>query len=218
MNNTDLNIAREKFLYCCKTYIKRPGLDSLLEYLEQKTDFFHAPSSVSYHLNEEGGLVQHAVNVFECALTIYDQVIQPAIQKGTSPFTEEVDIESIAVSALFHDVCKTNIYKKKQKWRKDEYNHWESYDGYEIEDNFPFGHGEKSCLIISTFMKLKQCELLAIRWHMGMFEMTDVGSNGRFAYRAAMEKSPLVALLQAADMLSANCLEKTSIPPATAHH
>lgn len=40
MNNTDLNIAREKFLYCCKTYIKRPGLDSLLEYLEQKTDFF----------------------------------------------------------------------------------------------------------------------------------------------------------------------------------
>lgn len=218
MNATDLKIAREKFLYCCHTYIKRPGLDKLLDYLERQTDFFTAPSSVSYHLNEKGGLVQHSVNVFECALGLYEQIVLPAIHRGTSPFTEEVDVESIAVSALFHDVCKANYYRKKQRWRKDAAGRWESYDGYEVEDNFPFGHGEKSCFMVSTFMKLRQCELLAIRWHMGMFEMTDAGSSGRFSYRAAMEKSPLVCLLQAADMVSANCLEKTSVPPATGRH
>ena len=75
---------------------------------------------------------------------------------------------------------------------------------------FPFGHGEKSCLILSWFIRLKQDELLAIRWHMGMFEMTEQGSSTRFSYRAAMEKSPLVTLLQAADMLAANTLEKTT--------
>lgn len=58
-------------------------------------------------------------------------------------------------------------------------------------------------------MRLKQEELLAIRWHMGMFEMTEQGSSTRYAYRSAMEKSPLVTILQTADMLTAGCLEKT---------
>ena len=79
-----------------------------------------------------------------------------------------------------------------------------------MKDDFPFGHGEKSCIILSSFLRLKQDELLAIRWHMGMFEMTEQGSSTRFAFRAAMEKSPLVSLLHTADMLASNCLEKTT--------
>ena len=110
---------------------------------------------------------------------------------------------------LFHDLCKTKFYHKTEKWKKDEQGRWVTYPGYEIVDEFPFGHGEKSCMILHWFIHLKQEELLAIRWHMGMFEMTEQGSGTRCAYRTAMEKSVLVVLLQVADMISANCFENT---------
>ena len=208
---TPLEIEGNKnlFISYCKDYIHREGIDRLMDYLE-KSDFYTAPSSASYHLNEDGGLCRHSINVFETAIKVYDTLIAPQIQAGNSPFSEEISKESIAISTLFHDLCKTKFYKKTEKWKKDENNRWVTYPGYEIIDEFPFGHGEKSCLIINWFVHLRQEEMLAIRWHMGMFEMTENGSSTRCAYRAAMEKSPLVCLLQVADMLSSNCFEKTN--------
>lgn len=114
----------------------------------------------------------------------------------------------MAIATLFHDLCKTKIYRKTERWRKNAEGRWESYSGYEIQDEFPFGHGEKSCIILGWFLRLKQDELLAIRWHMGMFEMGEQGSNTRFAFRSSLERSPLVVVLHTADMLSANLLEK----------
>lgn len=196
------------FVENCRKYIVRDGLEELLAYLET-TDFYVAPSSKGYHLNEEGGLCRHSLNVFETALTVYEHVVVPAVRSGRSPFTEEIPVESIAIATLFHDLCKVNLYHKTERWKKDEQGRWMTYPGYEIRDAFPFGHGEKSCLMLGWFMKLRQDELLAIRWHMGMFEMTETGSSTRYAYREAMERSPLVSLLQVADMLAANCLERT---------
>lgn len=209
---TPLEIAanKEKFVETCRRYIGREGLEPLLQYLEQKTDFYTAPSSASFHLNEDGGLCRHSLNVFETAQSLYKDIVLPAIESGQSPFAQPISEESLAIAALFHDLCKTKIYHKTERWRKNEQGRWESYPGYEIQDEFPFGHGEKTCVIMGWFMRLKQDELLAIRWHMGMFEMTEQGSSTRFAYRAAMEKSPLVSLLQTADMLCAGCLEKTT--------
>ena len=208
---TPLEIAsnKEEFICLCRQNIQREGIESLLQYIDQKTDFYTAPSSVSFHLNEDGGLCRHSLNVFHTACKLYETVVLPAIESGSSPFTELVSLESLAIATLFHDLCKTKIYKKTEKWRKNELGKWESYTGYEIQDEFPFGHGEKTCVIMGWFMRLKQEELLAIRWHMGMFEMTEQGSSTRYAYRSAMEKSPLVTILQTADMLTAGGLEKT---------
>ena len=125
-------------------------------------------------------------------------------------FSKPLKAESIAIATLFHDLCKVKLYHKKEKWKKDENNRWLSYPGYEIEDEFPLGHGEKSWLIVSWYMKLTAEEMLAIRWHMGMFDMGENGSSMRYSFRAALEKSPLVSLLIAADMLSANQKEKTT--------
>ena len=208
MTQEEISHNKEIFIGYCNDFIRREGINKLLDYLE-KTDFYTAPSSASFHLNEDGGLCRHSLNVFETAVKVYDEILAPQIKAGNSPFTEEISKESIAIATLFHDLCKTKFYRKTEKWKKDEQNHWVTYPGYEIVDDFPFGHGEKSCIIINWFVHLKQDELLAIRWHMGMFEMTEQGSGTRCAYRAAMEKSPLVCLLQVADMLSANCFEKT---------
>ena len=199
------------FIALCHEHIHREGLDKLLDYLET-TDFYTAPSSTNYHLNEMGGLCQHSINVFRTACKVYETVIAPALEQEDTPFSEPISMESIAIATLLHDLCKTKLYHQKEKWKKDEAGRWMSYPGYEVKDDFPFGHGEKSCLILNWFIRLKQEELLAIRWHMGMFDMGENGSSQRYAFYAATEKSALVNIIQSADLLSAKLLEKTTVP------
>ncbi len=210
MEQKERTANKELFQELCHKYIKREGLDRILAYLD-KTDFYDAPSSASFHLNEKGGLCRHSINVFQTALKLNEHVATPAIEGGDSPFTETVDEESIAISTLFHDICKVKLYHEVQKWKKDDNGRWMSYPGYELKDDFPLGHGEKSCLMLSWYIRLKPEEMLAIRWHMGMFDMGENGSSLRYSFRAAMDKSPLVVLVQSADLLSANLLEKTTI-------
>ena len=105
MTPIEISANKQDFLSCCHQYIQREGLDNLLNYLEQKTDFFTAPSSMSFHLNEDGGLCRHSLNVFDVALKLNMQIVEPAIKKGMSPFSEPVSVESLAIASLFHDVC-----------------------------------------------------------------------------------------------------------------
>ena len=209
MDKDTIDKNKERFIALCKEHIQREGIDKLLAYLE-KSDFFTAPSSASFHLNEAGGLCLHSINVFETAVKLYEHIALPAIQNDTSPFTEEIPMESIAIAALLHDLCKVKFYHRTQRWKKDEKGQWVSYPGYELKDDFPFGHGEKSCLMISWYMRLKPEEMLAIRWHMGMFDMAENGTSQRYAYYAATDKCALVNIIQAADMLASKLMEKTT--------
>lgn len=210
MTQEEMTANKERFISYCKEYVgRRDGLDRFLAYLEE-SDFFQAPSSTNYHLNEAGGLCRHSINVFETARDLYEKVIEPKRAACEAAFSEPIPMESIAIATLFHDVCKMKMYHATERWKKDENGRWQSYAGYEVRDDFPFGHGEKSCFIIERFMRLKGCELLAIRWHMGMFDVPEQGANGRYSLRAAMENEPLVTIVQAADVLAANCLEVTT--------
>lgn len=209
MTTTEIADNKQRFISLCREHIHRDGLDKVLNYLEY-SDFYTAPSSASFHLNEEGGLCLHSMNVFDTACKIYEQIALPAIRSGLSPFTEEISKESLAIVCLFHDLCKVRLYHKAERWKKDANNRWMSYPGYEIKDDFPFGHGEKSCLMLSWYMRLKPDEMLAIRWHMGMFDMAENGTSQRYAFYAATEKSALVNILQAADQLTSKLLEKTT--------
>ena len=196
---------KQEFINICRQEIDRPGLEKLLEYLED-SDFFTAPSSTQFHLNEKGGLCKHSLNVYRTAVQIYETTVRPAILSGISPFTEEISKESIAIATLFHDLCKTKIYHEAEKWRKDENGRWESYLGYELKDDFPFGHGEKSCLMIGWFMRLKLDELLSIRWHMGGFD--DSAKAGSFAMSEAYRRYPLAVMTHLADLEATYLLEK----------
>lgn len=209
MTETEIASNKERFISVCREHIRREGLDKMLDYLSQK-DFFTAPSSTHFHLNEDGGLCLHSLHVFDTARKIYEQVALPRIKDGSSPFTEEIPLESIAIATLFHDICKVNLYHKAERWKKDERNKWVSYQGYEIRDEFPFGHGEKSCLMLSWYIRLKPEEMLAIRWHMGMYDAGEVNSANRRAFYEACERSLLVDIVSTADFLSSKIMEKTT--------
>lgn len=187
---------KERFIAICEANIKREGIQELLAWLET-SDFYTAPASTKFHGNFEGGLVEHSLNV-------YDNLIK--VMKITG-FEKMFNIETVAVVGLFHDLCKTNYYKKGFRNVKDEFSGaWVKKETYEVSEKLPLGHGEKSCIILQNFLKLTAEELLAIRWHMGGWDSSSRG--GEHGMGAAQDYTPLVTLTQTADMLATLMEEK----------
>jgi hypothetical protein len=184
------------------TYIKREGINELVKWLQDETDFFTAPASTQFHGNYEGGLLEHSMNVTRFALHNFNFIVK---QK---PELEEFR-ESVILCALFHDVCKTNHYFMEKKWTKDEDNKWKDYIGYTVKDIFPLGHGEKSLYLISKYVRLTDAEAMAIRWHMGATEPSVIIPNNAhyYAYNEAINNW-LVRLIHCADMLAMTIEEK----------
>jgi hypothetical protein len=89
------------------------------------------------------------------------------------------------------------------RWRKDENNKWEQYAVYTVSDKVPYGHGEKSVMMIEQFMKLKGYERFAIRWHMGYTEPKDLYMQ----VGQAIEMYPIVLALHEADLEASALLE-----------
>ena len=185
---------KEDFLNIARTYIKREGIDQLLDYIERNTDFFFAPASTRFHLAEEGGLCQHTLNVYERLEKLM------IMEYGEDGYNKE----SIAICALFHDICKTNYYKIDYRNVKEN-GVWVQRPYYTVEDLLPYGHGEKSVYIINGFLRLTREEAIAINWHMGGFDKRVQG--GELSYSVAYSKYPLAVLLHLADV-SASYLDE----------
>jgi len=189
---------KEKFK---KTLLKvnRDGLDDLVNWLENETDFFTAPASTRFHGNYQGGLVEHSIHVLEFALTNLNWLLKYK--------PELINLqESIIISALFHDVCKVNQYtwgeEKFTKINEGGRDRWAKYETYSFNDELPMGHGEKSVYYVSKFIELTNPEILAIRWHMGYSEPgTALDGLTKYAYQAASQ-DPLVKIIHAADVVS----------------
>lgn len=183
---------REEFHRIYEQHIQREGADRLLHWMEG-TDFFEAPASTKYHCACEGGLVQHSVNVYRVLRDKY--------------FEEGKDSEeSFAICGLLHDLCKAGFYTVSTRNVKNEQGQWEKVPYYTVEDNFPYGHGEKSVFLIERFLKLKPAEAMAIRWHMGGFD--DSVKAGNFALSLAFEKYDLCVKMHLADLEATYLVER----------
>ena len=188
---------REEFIRIYRQYIRRPGAEDLLDYLEHHSDFFEAPASTRYHMSYEGGLAEHSLNFYECLRSYLDR------DRVKNEYGLQVSDETVAVVSLLHDVCKTNCYKKSFRNVKDENGKWQKVPSYEFSDPMPYGHGEKSVYIISGFMHLTREEAFAIRYHMG-FAGTEDSRNVGESFRMF----PLAFALSTADMEATYFLER----------
>ena len=187
-------MMKDRFIQLYQAFVKRPGSDKLLAWLET-TDFFEAPASTRFHLSRPGGLVEHSVHVYERLRALFSAEKERADLCAGITSQEE---ETIAICGLLHDVCKANFYTVEMRNRKNEQGQWEKYPFYVVDDQLPYGHGEKSVYIISGFMKLTREEAMAIRWHMG-FSDTDFKGGG-FSVGNAFGKFPLAVLTHIADL------------------
>ncbi len=190
--------CKEEFIEIFKEHITRPGSDTLLEYLEKKSDFFAAPASARYHGAYPGGLCEHSVNVYHC---LVDYLSRERVQEL---YGLEFTPETIAIVALLHDLCKIGCYKAGTRNVKDENGKWQSVPSFTFEDPLPYGHGEKSVYIANGFIRLSRDEAMAIRWHMGFSGCEDARTVGQ-----AFQKYPLAFALHLADSEATYFLERT---------
>ncbi len=181
---------KDQFIEIFKKEVKREGAEQLLDYLLNKTDFFSAPASTRFHLNCEQGLVQHSVNVYFR--------LKELVENEKTDWAKNVTPESIAVIALLHDVCKANMYTVDYRNAKQPDGSWERVPYYTINEQLPYGHGEKSVYIVNGFMRLTREEAMCINWHMGGFD--DRVKGGSMSIAGAFRQFPLAVLTHVADM------------------
>ena len=183
---------QEEFCEIWTREVHRPGAEKLLDWLFT-TDFFRAPASTKFHGACEQGLVMHSINVYHALMD--------------RSFEEGDNAESMAICGLLHDLCKTNYYKPGTRNVKNEVTgQWEKVPIFQVEDQFPYGHGEKSVYLIERFIRLKPAEAVAIRWHMGGFD--DAVRGGCRAISEAFDAYPLAVKLHLADLTATYLMEK----------
>lgn len=201
----DIKANKEEFLELLRS-TKRDGIEDVITDLEE-LGFFTAPASAGQHLNVEGGLVLHSINTCKAALAIWEGLkpLEPSL-------ATEVKRESIIIASLLHDVCKSDIYKRSVKKRKNALGQWEDCEGYKVSyKDFPMGHGEKSViLLLCSGLDLSDDEMLAIRWHMGAWGINMNSYEDERCYDTARALYPLVSIIQTADGLAAAILERTA--------
>ena len=161
--------------------VNRDGIERLIDFLD-KTDFYTAPASTRFHSNYEGGLAKHSLNVYK------------ELKELTNGEWSE---ETIIIVGILHDICKVNNYKVEMRNKKNpDTGVWFQEPYYTTEDMMPLGHGEKSVMLISEFIKLTKEELYSIRWHMGGYEPKE-----NYGYiSSAYYKYPLAVYTHMADL------------------
>ncbi len=175
---------KEQFLELLRS-TNRDGIEDLIKFIES-TDFFKAPASTRFHGNYEGGLLTHSLKVYEILKEKLNHM----------PIEINISEDTIKIVALLHDICKVNFYKVDYRNAKNELGVWEKVPYYTIDDTIPYGHGEKSVMMITEYIKLTVEEKYAIRWHMGLSEPKELYST----IGSAFTKYPLALMLFEADL------------------
>lgn len=194
--------AKDSFIEILKK-VDRFAINTVIENLTNG-GFFEAPASTKYHGDYPGGLVEHSLNVYEQAMYLWK--IEQKVRKDV---VKDITEENIIVASLLHDICKMDLYHLTKKWKKDENNKWIQYDAYEKKyEEMPVGHGEKSVIrLLSWGLTLMEQEILAIRWHMGGFDLSDY-QDARRCFETAADKYALVPIIVSADWLASRIKEK----------
>ncbi|MBE0521190.1 MAG: HD domain-containing protein [Candidatus Methanoperedenaceae archaeon] len=166
---------------------RKTEVDKFIEVLRSETTWLTSPASTKYHLNKEGGLLEHSVGVAETLLRIRD-----ALAPGISD-------ESCVITGLFHDVGKVGMPGK--PYYLPEVKNGKHTGAYTINSEVvAMGLSLRSLYLISQYIPLSDDEAQAIAYHDGMY----VPEGRAVAHR----ETPLLLLLHWADMWAASVREK----------
>ena len=183
--------VRERYGALKKKVIKRKKeFDDFINMLEKETSWLTSPASTRFHLNKEGGLMEHSVGVTENLLKLRE-IIAPQISE-----------ESCVMVGLLHDVGKVGMPGKPRYIKND--NEWEIKNRditYKINPKEIYMNlAVRSLYLITKYIPLSDCEAQAILYHDGQY----VDSNKEVAHR----EMPLTLLLQFADSWTAHIKEE----------
>lgn len=203
-----INSNKDEFINLLRS-TNREGIEGLINYLTEKTDFFTAPASSKYHGAFEGGLCEHSLWVYKILLKLVEDYKELAGEDTT------LDNESLIITALLHDISKVNTYESTVQNKKiyspegSKYDEMGNYDwvpvkGYkmkDLEERFVFvNHESSSEFIIRQFIPLRIAESVAIMIHHGGIGYDSVDPE---VITPNYAKYTLSMLLHQADMTAA---------------
>ena len=144
----------------------------------EKIGFFTNPAGRVHHGTKEGDLFIHSLAVAEVLVEITEK-LELKWERPESPY----------IVGMYHDLCKSDDYKKDPDgegfiWNK--------------ESILP-GHGDKSLIMIQKYITLTDEEIACIRWHMGAYEKD---TRMWEYYGRAVTKYPNVLYTHTADMIA----------------
>lgn len=191
MGDEDIQKRWNEFVDLLKS-TNREGIDDLIDWLDNKSDFKEAPASTKYHLNCRGGLLEHSLNVYH--------ILNEDFRVYIDLFGIKQD--TIILTALLHDICKANIYITEMRNVKRD-NEWVQEPFYKVEDMLSIRHAEKSVILAQRYIKFNGLEVAMICGHMGFANVPqhDVQISELFTY------NPQALLLHAADLFSTYMVE-----------
>ena len=97
---------REEFLQIFQQHVTRPGSEKLLDWLDNKTDFFSAPASTRFHGACEGGLCMHSLNVYHA---LHDTFFTEGDSEESFAISEAYDKYPLAVKLHIADLEATYL-------------------------------------------------------------------------------------------------------------
>ncbi len=173
-----------------KVVNRKKEFDVFIAMFEKETSWLSSPASTRYHLNKEGGLLEHSVGVAETML------------KLRQTLTPEISEESCVIVRLLHDAGKIGMPGKPRYLKND--NEWEIKKRgmtYKINpEEVYMGLAARSLYLIAKYIPLSDSEAQAILYHDGQY----VESNREVAHH----EMPLTLLAHFADLWTAHILEE----------
>lgn len=173
-----------------KVIIRKKEFDIFIAMFEKDTSWLSSPASTRYHLNKEGGLLEHSVGVTETMLKLRETL------------APEISEESCVIVGLLHDAGKIGMPGKPRYLKND--NEWEIKKRgmtYKINpEEVYMGLAARSLYLIVKYIPLSDSEAQAILYHDGQY----VESNREVAHH----EMPLTLLAHFADLWTAHILEE----------
>ncbi|MDD2702907.1 MAG: HD domain-containing protein [Candidatus Omnitrophica bacterium] len=173
-----------------KKVIKRKKeFGAFMQMLEKETSWLTSPASTRFHLNKEGGLLEHSVGVTETLLKLRE-TLAPRLSE-----------ETCVIVGLLHDAGKIGMPGKPRYLKND--NAWEVRNRdmtYKVNPAETYMNlAARSLYLISKYIPLSDSEAQAILYHDGQY----VEANKEVAHR----ETPLTLLVHFADCWTAHIYE-----------
>ena len=187
MGNNKDNEMFKKFT----KYIERDGIDELVAYLDV-IGYYKTPASSSNHMSEEGGLLQHSINVTS---TMFDL---------NSVLKANITNESMAIVGLFHDIGKCSYYNKplyiENILKSGKRSESKPYERNKELLGIP--HEVIAIQQLTKFIKLTEDEVFAIYYHNGLYTPSgyDLKNGGK--------ETELYLILHFSDLYSSRIIER----------
>jgi hypothetical protein len=192
MDKTNINERYEKLKGIVKE--RKVQFNELIGFMENETAWLTSPASTKYHLCEEGGLLEHSVNVAETMLKI-KSAIAPVISD-----------ESCVIVAILHDLGKVGMPGRPQYIVNEPSERQKQY-GYPASTPYKFNNEltylsvpVRSIYLAMKYIDLTEDEVQAIVYHDGQYVEDNTS--------VATHEEPLTLLLQYADSWSGFVIEK----------